>query len=368
MEKLKLTIVTEGSVTDLQNWSGTPFNIFTEMVRRGISVDSIDMYSFGNTFICFMLKVFNRLGIITDFGRAPLFHHYFAKKLQEELHRRGAELVLFISDHCLYKESDDNIKYFLYVDAVKRPVVLSRKYNLCKGYFVRKSLSYHEKRDRESYLKLNGVFSQNEWTRQYLINNYHLSSHLVTTINVGVNLEAYYGEKDYDNNLLLIVLRKGTEYYKGLLLLLDAFDLVKLKVPNIKLAVVGTEEVRKQVNVTYYYKMPRETTVELFRKCALYTMPALAEPNGITYLEGLANKAPIVGLNRFSVPEFSGYGRYGFIAPMATPQSVADTIVDALSDKKRLKEMGEEGQRYVLDTFKWNIVCDKMLNMMKKGG
>ena len=48
-------------------------------------------------------------------------------------------------------------------------------------------------------------------------------------MNCGVNLEPYYGEKNYDDNLLLIVLRKGTEYYKGLLLLIDAFDIVKGK-------------------------------------------------------------------------------------------------------------------------------------------
>ncbi|MCS2966996.1 glycosyltransferase [Bacteroides ovatus] len=83
--------------------------------------------------------------------------------------------------------------------------------------------------------------------------------------------------KNYDDNLLLIVLRKGTEYYKGLLLLIDAFDIVKEKVSNAKLAIVGTDEVRSQEGVTYYHNKSRETTVELFKRCTLYTMPALAE-------------------------------------------------------------------------------------------
>ena len=78
-------------------------------------------------------------------------------------------------------------------------------------------------------------------------------------------------------------------------------------------------------------------------------MPALAEPNGTTYVEALANKAPIVGLNKFSAPEFSGYGKYGFMASEATPQSVADVIIEALSDKERLKRrMGEEVQQFVM--------------------
>lgn len=180
-------------------------------------------------------------------------------------------------------------------------------------------------------------------------------------MNCGVNLEPYYGEKNYDDNLLLIVLRKGTEYYKGLLLLIDAFDIVKEKVSNAKLAIVGTDEVRSQEGVTYYHNKSRETTVELFKRCTLYTMPALAEPNGTTYVEALANKAPIVGLNKFSAPEFSRYGKYGFMASEATPQSVADVIIEALSDKERLKRMGEEGQQFVMKTFTWEVVCQKCL-------
>lgn len=170
--------------------------------------------------------------------------------------------------------------------------------------------------------------------------------------------------ENYDDNLLLIVLRKGTEYYKGLLLLIDAFDIVKEKVSNAKLAIVGTDEVRSQEGVTYYHNKSRETTVELFKRCTLYTMPALAEPNGTTYVEALANKAPIVGLNKFSAPEFSGYGKYGFMASEATPQSVADVIIEALSDKERLKRMGEEGQQFVMKTFTWEVVCQKMLDSM----
>lgn len=110
--------------------------------------------------------------------------------------------------------------------------------------------------------------------------------------------------------------------------------------------------------------LAKENTVELFKRCTLYTMPALAEPNGTTYVEALANKAPIVGLNKFSAPEFSGYGKYGFMASEATPQSVADVIIEALSDKERLKRMGEEGQQFVMKTFTWEVVCQKMLDSM----
>lgn len=311
-----------------------------------------------------IVRCLNKFGIIADLDRSPLFYHSIAKRLQIKLNEINVKNVLFISSHCLDDSCDERKKYYLYVDAVKRPVVEAGRYNRIKRFFIKLSLPKYEKRDRMSYAHMSEVFSLNDWTRQYLIDSYKIPAEKITTVNCGVNLEPYYGEKNYDDNLLLIVLRKGTEYYKGLLLLIDAFDIVKEKVSNAKLAIVGTDEVRSQEGVTYYHNKSRETTVELFKRCTLYTMPALAEPNGTTYVEALANKAPIVGLNKFSAPEFSGYGKYGFMASEATPQSVADVIIEALSDKERLKRMGEEGQQFVMKTFTWEVVCQKMLDSM----
>lgn len=91
-------------------------------------------------------------------------------------------------------------------------------------------------------------------------------------------------------------------------------------------------------------------------------MPALCEPNGITYLEALANKTPIVGLNRFAFPEFSGYGKYGFICPCDDPKTLSCVLKNALLDKNKLKEMGEEGQKYVINRFSWENVVNRMAN------
>ena len=70
----------------------------------------------------------------------------------------------------------------------------------------------------------------------------------------------------YSKDLLLIVLRKGTERLKGLNLLLEAFPIVRKSCPTAELAVVGTTGPEIE-GVQYYYNQPRETTVELFKKC-----------------------------------------------------------------------------------------------------
>ena len=364
MKEVEITLVVMGDVKNPHTWSGTPYNIYRELIKKGVRVNCINENELISPLEKKIVRCLNKFGIIADLDRSPLFYHSIAKRLQIKLNEINVKNVLFISSHCLDDSCDERKKYYLYVDAVKRPVVEAGRYNRIKRFFIKLSLPKYEKRDRMSYAHMSEVFYLNDWTRQYLIDSYKIPAEKITTVNCGVNLEPYYGEKNYDDNLLLIVLRKGTEYYKGLLLLIDAFDIVKEKVSNAKLAIVGTDEVRSQEGVTYYHNKSRETTVELFKRCTLYTMPALAEPNGTTYVEALANKAPIVGLNKFSAPEFSGYGKYGFMASEATPQSVADVIIEALSDKERLKRMGEEGQQFVMKTFTWEVVCQKMLDSM----
>jgi len=210
------------------------------------------------------------------------------------------------------------------------------------------------------------IFTQNEWTRQCLLSEYGILPDKVHNVGFGVNAEPYLGEKNYEDDLLLIVLRKGTEKYKGLLLLLEAFNILKSKRPNVKLAVVGTELEDRPEDVTYYFNQPRSVTVDLFRKATLYVMPALHEPNGITYLEALANKAPIVGLNRFAVPEFSNNGQWGFMAQNEDPEELAVVLEEALDDKERLRRMGEEGQAFVIGRYRWELVAQKMANLMAK--
>ena len=265
--------------------------------------------------------------------------------------------ILYIAEHCCKRPYPD-VEQYVYMDSVLRPYYI---YDEQTSEFAKKQLSSYEKIDRQSLSSMNMIFTQNQWTKDFIIKEYGINKNKVINIHFGVNLKPLMSKKDYSKDLLLIVLRKGTERLKGLNLLLDAFPLVREACPTAELAVVGTNGPDVE-GVQYYYNQPRETTVELFKKCTLYTMPALFEPNGITFLEALANKAPIVGLNRFAFPEFAGYGKYGFIVDNADKFSLSQTIISALSDKQKLEIMGIKGQEYVLSNFSWDKTVSSLID------
>ena len=351
-----------GKENDPTVWSGTPMKLKNALNDAGISTIHVDMSQMLSPCEMRWGKRANKLGF-TGLEKLPVLFQRFGSKisLAEESLPDDASL-LFISSNALNKPLRKSHRAFIYVDAVVRPrLELTPKPAFPKSILRGLGLHFYEKYDKRSYSFASKISTQNEWSRNYIIERYGLPVEKVINVGFGVNLNSYKGEKDYTRNLLLIVLRKGLEEPKGLNILLPAFRIARKTVKDLELAIVGTDGPEED-NVTYYYNQPRSVTEQLFKECTLYTMPALNEPNGITYLEALANKAPILGLERFSVPEFAGYGKFGFYTPTTTPEAVAALIVEAMNDKNHLQEMGEEGQKYVEEKYNWNKVISAMLN------
>lgn len=293
--------------------------------------------------------------------RDPGVFRWNAALFRKLLKYEEADYFLFMGEHCLSGKISKDAKAFAYIDSTLQPVtraILGDKPGM--DFFFK----YYEKNDLKSLDSCNRVFTQNEWSRQYLINNYHIEKKKIINVGFGINVEYFEGDKDYSNHRMLIVLRKGLEKVKGLDILIEAFKIAKETIHDIELDVVGTEYETVE-GVNYFYNKPRELTKQLFREDSLYVMPARNESNGITYLEALANKTPIVGMNRFAFPEFSGNGEYGFIVNESSAELLSKTIIDAFSDEERLRKMGENGQKFVRSKYNWDMVVDDMIKHME---
>jgi glycosyltransferase involved in cell wall biosynthesis len=120
-------------------------------------------------------------------------------------------------------------------------------------------------------------------------------------------------------------------------------------------------------NTKFLGFIPLNDLQELFNTHSLFLMPALNEPWGLVYLEAMACKMPIMGLNRNSFPEISGCGEYGFILEEETSDEIANSIVDAFKNLEKLEEMGKKGQIYCLENFSWTKTVDRILEVVNRG-
>lgn len=358
---MEISIISLGNPFDSKTWSKAPYSIIESLKKQNVVVSGINLTCFYNKLESWYFKI-QRHFFFSGLCRSFFLYKKTCNRFSKVIEQSSSDYFLFMSEHCLDRKYQ-NKKFYLYVDSAMRPYYKYMPMNLFQRICYLCTLGIYEKNDRKSYSYLTKVFTQNDWTRNYLIHNYHLSPNKVINVGVGVNLVPLMEEKSYDNNLLLIVLRnhKTIEKIKGLPLLLAAFRILHKEMPNVSLAIVGTKG-KEEPGVTYYFNQPRCKTEELFKLSTLYVMPALCEPNGITYLEALANKTPIVGLNRFAFPEFSGYGKYGFICPCDDPKTLSCVLKNALLDKNKLKVMGEECQKYVINRFSWENVVNRIAN------
>lgn len=356
----KIVITAWGDPSDEKVWSRTPSTILKYLRENTeIAVVTENLKSLETPIIRFFTRVISRLFHIRLMTRSFLVHIYYERAFSKIIRKHKGEKILFIAEHCT-KETVPDTDLYVYMDSVLRPYY---KYDNETSCFAKKQLIHYEKIDSRSLNNMTKIFTQNQWTKEFIIREYGVNEKKVYNVHFGVNLTPLIESKDYSNYLLLIVLREGTEKRKGLNLLLEAFPLIKNNIPEVRLAVVGTKGPAVE-GVEYYYNQPREVTVQLFKKSTLYTMPALYEPNGITYLEALANKTPIVGLNRFAFPEFAGHGKYGFIVPEESKESLATTIIDALGNIERLRKMGIMGQEYVINNFSWDKTISSIIKEM----
>ncbi|WP_035254528.1 glycosyltransferase family 4 protein [Desulfatiglans anilini] len=360
---MKLLLASRGDFDNPKIWSGTQYNLKRAFQAEG-GVQTLN-WQLNRQLLRAYHAGFLRFFFGWGTSRDPLLQRFAEKKIKRLLIRndKPPDFLLFISDYYIPDRLRGYTKYAAYFDSfLKEQFKYMDDARWGKDWFFRG----YEKSNQAQLERMTLIFTQNEWTRQCIISEYGIPGARIHNVGFGINVTPFDGEKDYDKELLLIVQRKGTEKYKGLLLLLDAFKILKRRQTKVRLAVVGTQLPDKLDGVEYFYNFPRSKTVELFRASTLYVMPALHEPNGITYLEALANKTPIVGLNRFAVPEFSGNGKWGFMADDGAPEELADVIYKALSDKNRLQEMGLKGQQFVLSRYRWDLVVNQMLKEMQK--
>lgn len=366
INKRRLLLVGD-NVTDPKSWSGTPFAIYSELQKQGIDVVPFNPYSWYKTIIgkC----------IVHLFGKTilPFFGNELSRWdqiilgfiIKWKLKKEGISNVFYMGNGV--RISNSNIKSYLFCDAIVQERYKFYPYHRCENtlkYKLLKLLLY--KSEKRHFLSMEHIFTQSDWVKNYLHDDLGYPEDKVEKVGFGLNVKLLEGKKNHDNNLLLIVLRKGSEKLKGLCLLLEAFKEVKKQKPEVRLAVVGTDG-EKQDGVTYYYNQPRSVTLELFKQATLYVMPALNEPNGQTYLEGLANKAPIVGLNRFAFPEFSGYGKYGYICQNEDPKELADILIQALSNKETLIDKANAGYNFIANLdYNWENIVKRFIEVIFK--
>lgn len=222
------------------------------------------------------------------------------------------------------------------------------------------------------------VLAISQFTRQSLIEGGVPDSKIFTALNA-TDPDAFdpaktprglirrqFGLSD-DTPLIGIVAR--IMLWKGHLELVEALAKVKQVVPNVRLAIVGKEDLLAVQGTESYAAQVRRRVVELgleenvlwagwhdampqvMADLDVVAVPSWEEPFGLVVVEGMALERPVVGFRSGALPEIITEGEEGLLVPPKDTDALAKALIALLTDPKRRAEMGRKGRARVLRQF-----------------
>lgn len=369
MKKIELNICSLGEPTDPKTWSGTPFNLYSELIKMNCLGSAFNSIPTTNKYERKLIRLINKYFYknSVDLGRGFLYRYLHSKKVIRETKKSNSNLTLHMGtlDLPFFRIPKDQ-KHYLFCDTTWD--LWSKCSTNMKGY-TKKLLIDADKLEKKAYHQMEHIFSISEYVKNNLIDHYKVVPEKITVVGTGLGvIEPFKGKKDYSNGKILFA-AKGRFDDKGGGVVLEAFKIALKSNPKLELSIVGQNEYAKKINlpnVKVYGFIPIEELQGIFNDSSLFLMPAINEPWGLVYLEALVCKTPIIGLNRNSFPEISDYGNFGFGLDDADPEKLSKIILNAFENPKQLEEMGQRSQEYCLNKYSWNNTVSRILQTIER--
>jgi mannosylfructose-phosphate synthase len=231
-----------------------------------------------------------------------------------------------------------------------------------------------------------------EVQREKLRELYGFVSENVTMIPPGVDIHTFRplesGEARMDIGLpeRYIFCLSRIDSNKGHDLLLNAFSLVCKSVPNIHLVIGGgstskarptelevlatmkriiaEKDMGECVHITGY--IPDEHLVAVYQQAAMFVLPSLFEPFGMTALEAMACGRPVVASRLGGIRELVTSEENGLLVDPTNANDFSAAIIKLLNDERLARRIGERGRDIVRERYSWEAIAARHIEFYEK--
>ena len=163
-----------------------------------------------------------------------------------------------------------------------------------------------------------------------------------------------------DAPLVGVVARLEAE--KGHRFLLEAWPAVVARCPSARLVIVGegseadalraqAASLGRRVAASVIFTGRREDIAAVVADLTVAVLPSLREAQGISILEAMARRRPVVASAVGGIPEVITPGVDGLLVPPADPAALAGALGSLLSDRALRERIAEAGYRTVVDRY-----------------
>ena len=238
-----------------------------------------------------------------------------------------------------------------------------------------------------------GVLAISQFTRCSLVQGGVPDAKIYTVLNstdtnefdpARVQRGAFRKQLGLDESTPLIGIVARLMVWKGHLELIEALAKVRDAIPDVRLAIIGKEDllaagagppfpqqVRERIaryglerNVLWIGWSDRMP--QIMRDLDVLAMPSWEEPFGLAVTEALAMETPVVGFASGALPEIMTDGREGRLVPPKDSDALAAALIEVLGDSGLRTEMGRKGRARVLDAFTPRRQADEVESVYRK--
>lgn len=121
----------------------------------------------------------------------------------------------------------------------------------------------------------------------------------------------------------------------------------------------------KNVHLLGY--IPSEELPKFYRRADVFVTPAVwDEPFGLTILEAMASKTPVIATRKGGMPLLVKNGYNGFFVKVRNSREIAQTCNKLLEDDALREKMGEAARKTVEEKFTWKKTTLKFHRLYKR--
>ncbi|MGQ9627155.1 MAG: glycosyltransferase family 4 protein [Anaerolineae bacterium] len=222
--------------------------------------------------------------------------------------------------------------------------------------------------ERVTYHQALAVFARTHWVRNSLIEDYGLPPERAVWVGTGCHfaLETLPESKESDDGRTVLFVGKDFKR-KGVPTLLEAFVLVRRRLPDARLILVGRDVPIHQDGVEVLGKVTdRSLLRKLYTQASVFVLPSHFEPCSNVISEAMAYRLPCIVTTAGGLADLVSDGETGYVIPPGRPDVLADRILDLLSDPDKRRRMGECGARQVREELNWERVVERIMPYLEQ--
>jgi glycosyltransferase involved in cell wall biosynthesis len=218
-----------------------------------------------------------------------------------------------------------------------------------------------------------GLVFLTESSKEVFLNSFPSIKRPFTIIPHGVFRYGTEKKADFNIKVPRLLFFGRMDSYKGIDLLLETYDILKSRILNIKLSVIGSGEMPASLKVNTSQKditiinrwVPENEIADIFTMHDICVLPYLnATQSGIipvaSWLGLPVVCTPVGGLNEQVINGINGY-----VSKDMSSESLAHAIIQ-LIDSHNYTVISERSKTYSRENWAWNVILDSLLAFSNK--